>query len=123
MGEQIVCNVSESSEVGVVRRQAVALALKAGFDVTDAGKAALIATELATNIVRHAGRGQTLLQIIGKGDTAQLEILSIDSGPGMKNVAECLRDGFSSAGTAGTGLGAVKRMSTEFELYTQPGKG
>jgi Stage II sporulation protein E (SpoIIE) len=50
-------------------------------------------------------------------------LLALDHGPGMRNVGECLRDGFSSAGTAGTGFGAIKRLSDRFDVFSQPGRG
>lgn len=122
MHAQNVCTISEISHVGEARRCAVAVAVAAGFGDTESGRVALIATELATNLVRHAGRGQLFVQLIQNGDAKEVELLSIDSGPGM-NVAECMRDGFSSGGTAGQGLGAVKRLAQEFDAYSRGGKG
>ena len=123
MNVQIVCSVNDLSDVGVSRRQAVALAAHLGFNETDAARVALIVTELATNLVRHAGRGQLLLQRVQNENFQQLEVLSVDSGPGMRDVEQCLRDGYSTAGTAGTGLGAVRRLSSEFEIFTAADKG
>lgn len=117
--EQIVCTVTDASSVGSVRRQAVALSQRAEFGETETGRVALVATELATNLVRHAGGGRLMLQVINE---TMVEVLSIDSGPGM-NVEQALRDGYSSGGTAGQGLGAVRRLSAEFDVYSQPGKG
>lgn len=123
MAVQVVCQVADASDVGVVRRHAVTLAQNAGFGETDAGRVAIVATELATNLARHAGRGQLLLQpITTETGAVQVEFLSIDSGPGM-DAEQCLRDGYSSAGTAGQGLGAIRRLSAEFEIYSRPGNG
>src|SRR5262249_14279610 len=55
--------------------------------------------------------------------TPGLELLALDRGPGLRDFAECLRDGFSTAGTAGSGLGAIKRLANRFEVYSQPGRG
>lgn len=117
-----VVPVSEMSEVGTARRFAVALAESLGSSETVCGRVALVATELATNLVLHAGEGQLLLQLVAQGDGRFLEVLSVDNGPGMDTV-KCLRDGFSSGGTSGNGLGAVQRLSSEFDLYSQPAHG
>jgi anti-sigma regulatory factor (Ser/Thr protein kinase) len=120
--QQILSLVNDTSHVGGARRQAVQLAENAGFGETESGRVALIATELANNLVRHAGGGRLLMQVIQNGQAKEIEVLSIDDGPGM-NVDECLRDGFSSGGTAGEGLGAIKRQSQDFEIYSRPGNG
>lgn len=114
--------MSDSSHVGVARRHAVALAEAAGFGATETGRVALVATELANNLVNHGGGGRLFLQLVANGEAPEIEVLSVDKGPGM-NVQESLRDGFSSGGTAGQGLGAIKRLSVDFEIYSRPGAG
>ncbi len=84
---------------------------------TDCSNAAIVATELATNIFRYAPGGEILLRSLKHGDTVGVEIMAIDRGPGM-DVAHCLEDGNSSGGTAGQGLGAVQRLSAEFDIYS-----
>lgn len=123
-GDCVRIPVAESSQVGEVRRWVTRLAADAGFDETRSGKAALVATELANNLVKHAQRtGEFLVQRLrGNGATA-LELISIDKGPGLANVAQCFADGYSTAGTPGTGLGGIRRASDSFHLHTQPGKG
>lgn len=110
--------IEEQSTVGEARRFAQGFTHGLGFGLTAAGTAALIATELATNIVKHAGRGEILIRALPAPARTGLELLALDRGPGMRNVAECMRDGYSSAGSPGTGLGAVSRLSQVFEIYT-----
>lgn len=105
--------VSERSQVAEVRRAASLAALKLGFTETVSGEIAVVTTELANNLVRHARNGEILLSSF----EGCLQVLSVDRGPGM-NVEACLRDGFSTAGTAGTGLGAVRRMAHYFDAYS-----
>ena len=88
-----------------------------------AGKVAIVATELANNLLRHAGGGELLLQTLGDDESPVVELLAIDRGPGMADVARCLADGYSTGGTPGTGLGAVRRLATEFDIYSAPGEG
>ena len=84
---------------------------------------ALIVTELATNILKHAKRGEILMRLLDRGDTLGVEFLSLDQGPGIANLTQCFRDGYSTAGSPGTGLGAIARLADEFDMHTIPGKG
>jgi anti-sigma regulatory factor (Ser/Thr protein kinase) len=122
-GSQIRISLSDDSGIGECRRNARQLAEGYEFDEVSSGRISIIATELATNIVRHAGRGEVLLQVLDDGVTPELEVLAIDQGPGMHDVDECLRDGYSTAGTAGQGLGAVSRLSSTFDLFSVTGQG
>jgi len=118
---QTVVPVTEASQVGEARRRAARLADLAGLNDTDRGRVAIVVTELANNLVRHArGGGEILLRVLDV-DGGGVEVLALDRGPGMADVSACLRDGFSTGGTPGTGLGAVRRMSNTFDVHsTQP---
>jgi anti-sigma regulatory factor (Ser/Thr protein kinase) len=110
--------VEDVSQVGEARRAARLLADELGFDEAAAGRLAIGVTELGTNLVRHAGSGELLLGVDGPA----VQLLSLDRGPGM-DVARCLGDGYSTGGTAGTGLGAVKRLADRFSAFSLPGCG
>jgi anti-sigma regulatory factor (Ser/Thr protein kinase) len=116
-------NVPDSSAVGDVRRFCQTAAEELGFDEVRAGKAAIVATELATNLVRHARGGDILVQVQGGPDGALLRILAIDRGPGMRDIPRCLEDGFSTGGGPGNGLGAVRRLCDLFDIHSVPGVG
>lgn len=111
--------VEDPSQVGEARRAAQMLAVDAGLDEVTAGRLALAVTELGTNLVRHAGGGALLFASTGPG---RVDVLSMDQGPGM-DVDRCLQDGYSTGGSAGTGLGAIKRAMDRFSAYSQPGQG
>jgi anti-sigma regulatory factor (Ser/Thr protein kinase) len=111
--------VHDATEVAHARRTALTCASALRLSETSSGRAALVATELATNLIKH-GDGGTLL--FGSNEKA-LAIVSLDKGPGIANVAAALSDGYSTAGSSGTGLGAVRRASAIFDLYTLPGRG
>ena len=115
--------VEDASQAGEARRRCAALSRQLGLDEPTAEAAAIAATELATNLVKHAGGGCLLLRPLAWADRRGIELLSLDRGGGMKNVARCLRDGYSTSGSPGTGLGAVQRLSAQFDLYTQPDAG
>jgi anti-sigma regulatory factor (Ser/Thr protein kinase) len=115
--------IEEASGVADARQFAMKLAEALELSESDIGRVALVVTEAATNIVKHAGRGEILLRAFALEAPASLEVLALDRGPGMANVAEALRDGFSTRGSSGHGLGAIARLSTCFEISSAPGKG
>ena len=78
---------------------------------------------MATNLVKHAGNGTILLQRIQENGTSGLRLIAIDKGPGIPDVTRALQDGHSTAGSMGTGLGAVRRLSDTFEVYSAMGLG
>ena len=114
--------VTEQTQVGEARRAANRLGTEHDLDETVRGRVAIIVTELGNNLWRHARKGRLLMGCRRNDEGCQLEVISIDSGPGM-DVARCLRDGYSSGGTPGTGLGAVQRLSTDFSVFSSPDKG
>lgn len=111
-----VLPIEETSQIGHARRMAQLAAHSAGLDEADAGRVAIVATELSTNILKHAGRGDIHLAVVQGNGTRGVEIVAIDRGPGF-NLADCLPDGFSTGGTRGEGLGAVKRQSQVMDMY------
>jgi anti-sigma regulatory factor (Ser/Thr protein kinase) len=120
---QVRIPVQDNSQIGEARRAAVRLANAVGADEVRAGKFAIVTTELATNLVRHAGSGDILLQSLNFQSRPMLEVIAIDKGRGMEEVERCFRDGYSTAGSSGQGLGAVARQSDECDIYSAPGSG
>ena len=118
LGEPFVVGVTDPSAAAEVRRRATALATTLGFDEADVGRVAIVVTEVATNLIKHAGGGEILGRAVVKGTRSSLEILALARGPGIGSVDAALRDGYSSAGSAGTGLGAIRRASSEFDIYS-----
>jgi len=120
--ELILIDVSESSSVGQVRRAAASTGQRLGLDADTLARASLVITELATNLIKHASAG---VMLIGRDDATgeMLEILALDSGPGIANVPDALSDGHSTTGTPGTGLGAISRHADFVQLYTRRGHG
>ncbi|HLO51427.1 MAG TPA: SpoIIE family protein phosphatase [Kamptonema sp.] len=118
MSYPVALPIVESSQVGEARRIAFAFANHLGFSETERGNVSIVVTELANNLVQHAHNGQLLLQAQVLNSIARLEILALDSGPGMRSISECLRDGFSTRGTLGNGLGACQRLSNFFDIYS-----
>jgi anti-sigma regulatory factor (Ser/Thr protein kinase) len=123
LAPQTVHPVTESSGIAAARRAGNTLAGTLGFNETMAGKTALVITEAATNILKHAGSGDILLRPLERDGTRGMEILAIDKGPGFANLDLAMRDGMSTAGSYGVGLGAMQRVADEFDLYTDRNHG
>jgi anti-sigma regulatory factor (Ser/Thr protein kinase) len=115
--------VTEASQVAEARRRASGVAGALGFDETAVGRTAIVATELATNLVKYATGGEMLIGTFEDETGTGVEILALDRGTGMANIAEALRDGHSTGGSPGTGLGAVRRQSQAFDIAAWPGRG
>jgi anti-sigma regulatory factor (Ser/Thr protein kinase) len=115
-GETTVIPVEEQTQIGHARRVATQVAAASGFDDTDTGRVALIATELATNVLKHAQRGEIHVAAVPGRGARGVEIIAVDRGPGF-NLADCLPDGYSTGGTRGEGLGAVQRQAQVMDMY------
>jgi anti-sigma regulatory factor (Ser/Thr protein kinase) len=113
--------VEDSSRTSEARNVARKFARSLGFDEEGVERAAIVASEACTNLLKHAGHG--ILHLSVNPEDLSIELLALDRGPGMKNWRECVRDGFSTTGTAGTGLGAIERLSAFSDAYSQTGKG
>src|SRR4030042_4538806 len=116
--------ITESSQVAEARRLVSAISRSLGFNEIEIGKVALIVTELATNLVKHAERkGHLFIRSLEWGHANGIEILSLDKGPGIEKVTEALHNGYSTRGSPGTGLGAIRRLASVFDLYSLPSLG
>lgn len=120
-GRAFQVQVEDLSAVSEARRLVRMVGSEVGLSETDAERAAIIATEAGTNLVKHASGGDVLV----RPDPLHggLVIVAVDRGPGMANFAECVRDGYTTVGTRGHGLGAIVRQSSQFDVYSRVGRG
>ncbi|HEX8594547.1 MAG TPA: ATP-binding protein [Pseudomonas sp.] len=109
--------IEDSSQVGHARRTVQQLADALAFSEGDAGRAALVTTELASNLLKHATRGELHLRTFSSPALYGIEVVAVDRGPGF-DVHNCLQDGFSTRGTQGIGLGAVSRQADVFDVFS-----
>lgn len=105
------------------RGAAAALGRRIGMGEQRTAELVLAVAELAGNTTKHAVDGSLLLRVVRNEAVAGVEVVAVDSGPGMTDVASALRDGVSTAGTLGIGLGAVQRLADTFDVHSQPGVG
>ena len=115
-------SVRDPSQVFEPRRAATWLAESLGFSEARTGRVSLIVSELATNLAKHARDGEVLLRAIddGSGNLTGVEVLALDNGPGIPDIALSRRDGHSTTGTLGHGLGAIERQADFADIYTMP---
>ena len=110
--------VHEPSQAAEVRRAAARLAERLALSEAEAGRVSLVVSELATNLAKHARGGEILLRSILPYRPAGIEVVALDKGPGIPDLALSRQDGFSTSGTLGHGLGAIQRQADFFEIYT-----
>jgi anti-sigma regulatory factor (Ser/Thr protein kinase) len=116
--------VEDISQTAGARRTARKMAAGIGFDTIRTEQIAIVVTEACTNILKHAGRGEILLNSKNEQESgASLEMIALDRGRGMTNLEQCLVDGYSTGASPGVGLGAIVRLSAASDFYSLPGKG
>jgi serine/threonine-protein kinase RsbT len=113
-----------SSEHVVIVRQAVRQrAIELGFSLVDQTKIVTAASELGRNTMLHGGGGLATIETVSEGTRRGLRLTFEDRGPGIADIQQALKDGFSTAGGLGLGLSGAKRLSNEFSIHSKPGEG
>jgi anti-sigma regulatory factor (Ser/Thr protein kinase) len=115
--------MNDASQVAELRRLVAEVGARLGLSVTELGRAALVATEAATNLVKYGKRGTVSVSIFTEGSTACIDLVAADRGPGFADFQASSRDGHSTGGSLGIGLGAILRASDAFDVYTMQGLG
>lgn len=112
--------LSDRSYVSLLKKDIKKIAEQIGFDAKRLAEIAIIVSEIASNLIKHTKGGSILVKHVVNGESEGIEIISIDNGPGMLNPAMMLKDGVSTTNTLGQGLGAIKRLSDNFDIYSVP---
>ena len=115
--------IQSSQDVVAARQLAREWAVSMGFSLVDQTKIVTAASELARNAVLYGGGGSMKLEALNDGDRRGLRLTFEDQGPGIENVEQAMKDGFSTGTGLGLGLGGAKRLSNEFEIASRPGEG
>ena len=115
--------VEDASAVAACRQAVQIMAERLEFPAARIGQLALAVTEAASNLYKHAVQGSLLLCVNRDGPQPGIDLVTIDAGPGVRDVTAALRDGHSTAGTLGIGLGAIQRLADFADLYSRPGHG
>lgn len=115
--------ITSSEDVVRVRQRVREWTVALGFSLVDQTKMVTAASELARNTINYAGSGQVHLETLHNGSRSGLQLIFEDEGPGIADIELALKDGYTSGGGLGLGLGGAKRLSNEFEISSQPGVG
>ncbi len=115
--------IPDRSYGAVIKREVRLLAGKLQFSEKKLSELDIIVAELLSNLVKYASNGELLVKPIYDTDNASLELISVDSGPGMPDPNRMMIDGVSTGGSLGQGLGAIQRLANEFQLYSHPDHG
>jgi serine/threonine-protein kinase RsbT len=115
--------INSDQDIVLARQKGRLLATELGFSTGDATLIATAISELARNIVSYARKGQIMLKMVNGLNRQGIAVIASDDGPGISDIRQALRDGFSTSGSLGLGLPGVRRLMDEFEITSQPGRG
>lgn len=115
--------IDDRSLVAFIKREIHNLALQCGFSAHRAGETDIIISELSSNLIKFAGGGELLYRAVEHRGKFRIELYVLDAGIGIDNIAKIMHDGYSSSNTLGQGLGAIRRLSNTFQMYSMRGWG
>jgi anti-sigma regulatory factor (Ser/Thr protein kinase) len=121
--EIIPITSGDASQIGHARRRALAAAGAAGFGEVRQTELSIVVTEAARNIANHAHEGHVVISPWIIGQRAGVDVFAIDKGKGISDIDRACEDGYSTAGTAGQGLGAISRLADSLQIYSAPNAG
>jgi serine/threonine-protein kinase RsbT len=121
--EEVQVAINSDQDIVSARQKGRQMATELGFSTGDATLIATAISELARNIVAYARRGQITLRMLNGLNRRGISVMASDDGPGIPDIHQALRDGFSTSGSLGLGLPGVRRLMDEFEIASQPGRG
>jgi anti-sigma regulatory factor (Ser/Thr protein kinase) len=117
-GDGLWLSIDDAGSVGTARRAATGIAAGVGLPEERTADLAIVVTELASNLHRHAVEGTLLVRAVRRADRPGVQIVAVDKGPGIRDLSQSTRDGHSTYGSLGIGLGAVRRLASEFDAYS-----
>jgi serine/threonine-protein kinase RsbT len=120
---EIQVAINSDQDIVSARQKGRAMANELGFSSGDATLIATAISELARNIVAYARKGQITLRMVNGLNRRGISVVATDDGPGIADIRQALRDGFSTSGSLGLGLPGVRRLMDEFEITSEPGRG
>ena len=115
--------VRSSDDIVAVRQSVRQRAVELGFNLVDQTKIVTAASELARNTLQHGGGGHVLIEGLEDGARRGVRLTFDDTGPGIADIAQAMKDGFTTGSGLGLGLGGARRLSNDFSIESQPGKG
>lgn len=121
--EEIRLDIAESDDNALAVSAARRMAEEIGFSESEGFLIGTAVSELATNILRYAGRGQVTLRPLAGFGRVGMEVVALDAGPGIPDIEKAMQDHYSTGGSLGLGLPSVKRIMDTFHIESRPGRG
>lgn len=118
-----IMNITSSSDIIRVRQAVRQMAVEMKFSLVDQTKIVTAASELARNTLDYGGGGTVEMEVLETFNRRGLRLIFIDKGPGIPDLELALKDGFTTGGGLGMGLGGTKRLMNEFEIISRVGEG
>ena len=115
--------INSSGDIVKVRQLVRECSISLGFSLVEQTKMVTAASELARNVLEHGGGGHVRIEILQNERRKGIKLTFIDEGPGIPNIDQALKDGFSTGTGMGLGLGGAKRLTNDFEIESTPGRG
>jgi serine/threonine-protein kinase RsbT len=115
--------IATSADVVLARQKVRQWSTEMKFTLVDQTKLVTAASELARNALDHGKGGKMVIEVVENISKTGLKLIFEDHGPGIPDIEAALRDGFTTGGGMGLGLGGSKRLVNDFHLESQPGKG
>jgi serine/threonine-protein kinase RsbT len=121
--QDVVVAIRSPEDIVHMRREVREHAIRQGFSLVEQTKVVTAASELARNILNYGGGGEMILQVLADGMRKGLKLAFVDQGPGIADIELALKDGYTTGGGMGLGLGGAKRLSSEFQIESRVGQG
>ncbi|WP_447983550.1 anti-sigma regulatory factor [Nitrospira sp. Nam74] len=115
--------IGRDTDIVTARQKGRDLALQVGFSGSDLALIATAISEVARNIIIYAERGEVVLSLAQENDKRGIVVVARDYGPGIANIEQAMRDGYSTGNSLGLGLPGARRLMDEFEIGSEVGKG
>lgn len=123
MADRRVLSIHSQEDVVRVRQATRESTIAQGFSLVDQTKLVTAASELARNTLEHGGGGEVEIAAVSNPPRRGVRLVFSDQGPGIEDIEQALRDGFSTGGGLGLGLGGARRLCNEFSIESMPGQG
>jgi serine/threonine-protein kinase RsbT len=122
-GRECVVPIEADTDIVKARKQGRAMGAELGFEAGDLAMIATAISELARNIVLYAGRGEIVVRMLSRQGKRGILLMGRDEGPGIADLTQAMRDGYSTSGGLGLGLPGVRRLMDDFQIDSTPGRG
>ncbi len=123
MADEIRVAIASDQDIVLARQKGRTLAFKLGFSSSDSTLVATAISELARNILTYARTGEITVKLIRSSVRLGIMVVASDTGPGITDVRQAVKDGFSTSGSLGLGLPGVRRLMDEFMIESELGHG